>query len=307
MFDIIGDIHGYADELKVLLHKLGYSEINGVYRHSSRKVIFVGDFIDRGPKIREVLSIVKAMVDKGSAHAVMGNHEYNAICFHFENKNGGHYRSHSIKNILQHYETLIQFKSHQDEYNDYIRWFLTLPLFYENEDFRVVHACWDENEIGLLQSKLINNCLTEDLLGESIDKNSELYKAVEVVLKGKELILPNGETFEDADGFKRREIRIKWWQNPKGRTYKDLSIQLEGNIPDIKIDSMPNGNTYYEGNEKPVFFGHYWLRGTPDPITDNVACLDYSVARGGELVAYRYSREQIKKKNYIYEIKRGVD
>jgi hypothetical protein len=300
MFDLIGDIHGHADELKLLLCKLGYKDVDGVYKHPERKVIFVGDFIDRGPKIPEVLSIVKAMVDNDAAIAVMGNHEYNAICFHYERAIGGHYRSHSIKHILQHCETLSQFKSKQDEYNEYIQWFLTLPLFYENEDFRVVHACWDENEIEFLQSKLTNNCLTEDLLAESVDKKSELYNAIEVVLKGKELSLPNGETFKDADGFERREIRIKWWINPKGRTYKDLSIQLENNIPDINVDSMPNGNTYYGTNEKPVFFGHYWLRGTPEPIFNNVACLDYSVAKGGDLVAYRYDKGVLLKRNYRY-------
>lgn len=74
-FDIIGDIHGYALELVRLLKKLGYVYDNGFYEHPEpdRKAIFVGDFIDRGPKIRETLSIVKAMVDNGTAKAVMGN------------------------------------------------------------------------------------------------------------------------------------------------------------------------------------------------------------------------------------------
>lgn len=56
-YDIIGDIHGHADELIRLLDKLGYKKSNGYYRHpvTERKAIFVGDFIDRGPKIRETL------------------------------------------------------------------------------------------------------------------------------------------------------------------------------------------------------------------------------------------------------------
>ena len=58
-FDLIGDIHGYADELVQLLETLGYKKVNGVYRHPDRKVIFLGDFIDRGPKIRQVLEIVR--------------------------------------------------------------------------------------------------------------------------------------------------------------------------------------------------------------------------------------------------------
>jgi hypothetical protein len=39
--------------------------------------------------------------------------------------------------------------------------------------------------------------------------------------------------------------------------------------------------------------GHYWLSGKPEPLADNIACLDYSVARpGGKLVAYRWNGEQ---------------
>lgn len=48
MFDLIGDIHGYAAHLEALLRKLGYVNRHGVWSHSERKVIFLGDFIDRG-------------------------------------------------------------------------------------------------------------------------------------------------------------------------------------------------------------------------------------------------------------------
>lgn len=43
----------------------------------------------------------------------------------------------------------------------------------------------------------------------------------------------------------------------------------------------------------PVFVGHYWLMGTPTPLADNVACTDYSVAKGGKLVAYRWDGESV--------------
>ena len=48
MYDLIGDVHGHDDELVGLLTALGYQEVRGVYRHHERKVIFLGDFIDRG-------------------------------------------------------------------------------------------------------------------------------------------------------------------------------------------------------------------------------------------------------------------
>jgi len=55
VYDIIGDIHGYADELTELLERLGYDRRRGHYSHPDRKAVFVGDFIDRGPQILEVL------------------------------------------------------------------------------------------------------------------------------------------------------------------------------------------------------------------------------------------------------------
>ncbi len=78
-YDIIGDIHGHATELKRLLDTLGYVRRGKGYRHPDRKVVFVGDFVDRGPAIREAISIARATVDAGDGFAVMGNHEYNAI------------------------------------------------------------------------------------------------------------------------------------------------------------------------------------------------------------------------------------
>ena len=102
MLDLIGDIHGHADKLTLLLEKLGYRNNNSVFFQPTRKVIFVGDYIDRGPQIKRTLEIVKGMVDNGSAIALMGNHEYNALCFHFQATEGGHLRKHSIKNIIHH-------------------------------------------------------------------------------------------------------------------------------------------------------------------------------------------------------------
>jgi len=78
-YDIIGDIHGCALTLERLLEQMGYIKRQGVYEHPSRTVIFVGDIIDRGPRIREALHLVRDMVDRGSALIVMGNHEYNAL------------------------------------------------------------------------------------------------------------------------------------------------------------------------------------------------------------------------------------
>ena len=101
-YDIIGDIHGHAGSLATLLDTLGYTLVDGVRRHPTRKAIFLGDFIDRGPQQRGVIRIVRPMIDSGTALAVMGNHEFNAICYATPRPGGGFLREHNAKNYQQH-------------------------------------------------------------------------------------------------------------------------------------------------------------------------------------------------------------
>ena len=294
MIDLIGDIHGHADELETLLRKLGYQPSGAGFRHEQRKVLFIGDYIDRGPKIKRSLEIVKAMSDSGNAVALMGNHEYNAICFHTPKKEGGYLRPHLIKNIMQHYETLRQFQGQQEEYEGYIEWFKTLPLFYETDDFRAVHACWDHDNIAYLRERLPNAQLNnEALIRESADKSTRLYRVIEETLKGKEMKMPDGLFFHDKDGNKRSDIRIKWWDNPAESTYKTISVIPLENLPAEPIaGEIVQDSSFYGADEKNVFFGHYWLKGNPSLYRDNVCCLDYSVAKGGSLVAYCFDGEK---------------
>ena len=103
-YDLIGDIHGHSEPLVELLEKLDYRLDDGVYRHPERKVIFLGDFIDRGPNQRGVLDIVRPMIDEGAALSVMGNHEFNAIAYFTEDPDvrGRYLRNHSERNSHRH-------------------------------------------------------------------------------------------------------------------------------------------------------------------------------------------------------------
>ena len=79
-FDIIGDVHGCFDELFELIKKLGYviHNMDTTYKVShpqNRKIILVGDLVDRGPKIPEVLKLVIDMVELNIAYCVKGNHD----------------------------------------------------------------------------------------------------------------------------------------------------------------------------------------------------------------------------------------
>ena len=84
-FDIIGDIHGCFDELVELFRELGYkisTQPDGgtiVEPPQGRKAVFVGDFVDRGPKVPEVLRLVMGMQKSGVALCIPGNHDVKLI------------------------------------------------------------------------------------------------------------------------------------------------------------------------------------------------------------------------------------
>lgn len=88
-FDVVGDVHGCADELEALLARLGYARGGalggapgdagpdpGAYRHpAGRTLVFLGDLVDRGPRTPDVLRVAMASVAAGAALAVPGNHD----------------------------------------------------------------------------------------------------------------------------------------------------------------------------------------------------------------------------------------
>ncbi|MEJ2123941.1 MAG: metallophosphoesterase, partial [Alphaproteobacteria bacterium] len=182
-----------------------------------------------------------------------------------------------------------------------IDWFKTLPLWLDLEGLRVVHACWDSVQINRIMQNYGNDALlTDELLHAAARRSSWQFRAVEILLKGKEISLPKGTYFYDKNGIRRHDIRMRWWAS--GNTYKDLCLGSERahtNIPDDPV--LGDHLVEYGREEKPVFLGHYWMDGEPVPLAENVACLDYSVANpGGKLVAYRWNGEQkINPDNFV--------
>lgn len=279
--DLIGDIHGHADELVLLLEKLGYYRGDtGTYQYpkNARRAVFVGDLIDRGPKIRETLMIVKSMVDNGTGFCIRGNHEDNAIKFWTQQNNGQYGRKHTIKNIIQHYATVKAFQNRDDEWDMYLNWFRSLPYFIDFKDVRVIHASWHD------ALKLPDFDVSQD------------NHVQHVIMHGEELKLPEGSSFTDKDGNVRHSGRTQWWLNPQGLTYRDYLETYAQDIPGLDVpipaEVVAKLGSGYASTEKPIFFGHYWLRGEPRIQAPNVCCLDYSVAKGGNLVAYRFDGEK---------------
>lgn len=291
-FDFIGDIHGHGDELIELLEKLGYENTSGFYKHETRKAFFCGDFIDRGPQIKEVLQLVKGMTDNGSAYTVIGNHEYNAICYHTF-VNGQPLRPHSPHNNKQHRKTLEALS--KNELKEYINWFKSLPIYYDNGNFRIVHAQWEESKINQLVNWNISDFSSDQFLIDSANKSSAEYSIVDCLLKGKEVRIPE-VYFTDKDGKRRDAYRIKWW--------KQGIIPCKEALFEFPQDNDRLMNAPIEVIKKgvPVFFGHYWLKeDKPVILSANACCLDYSVAKGGVLAAYRWNGEsELNSENFYW-------
>jgi hypothetical protein len=296
-YDLIGDVHGCAHSLTRLLGQLGYSQHGDVWRHPRRQVIFLGDIIDRGPGIREALHLVHDMVEAGQAHCIMGNHEFNALGWYTPappESGKAFVREHTPRYEMLLQQTFEQFEQYPEEWESFREWFMQLPLFLENDRFRVVHACWDSAVIARLRERLNEGRVDEEFLCDAAFAEGFAAKSLDRLLRGTDMPLPGGLTLTSAEGFTRSFFRTKFWEeNPE--TYGDIVFQPDG-LPEkaarLPLSDSQKSRLFLYGPDNPLLFvGHYWRSGTPAPIRPNLACLDYSAVNYGKLVAYRLDQE----------------
>lgn len=176
-FDIIGDIHGCYDELTSLLEKLGYEPIDAgeagieprqsevvapVYRHSQgRRLIFLGDLVDRGPASHKVLALVMNTVDAGHGFCVPGNHDIKLL----KKLRGKKVRiTHGLAETLEQLEPLSQ------DYKDSAAVFiekLVSHLVLDGGNLVVAHAGLKEAYQGRSSGKVREFCLYGETTGET--------------------------------------------------------------------------------------------------------------------------------------------
>src|SRR5699024_3571896 len=122
---------------------------------------------------------------------------------------------------------------------------------------------------------------------DSSRKNSPTHDAVETLLKGLEAPLPDGMSYLDGDGNPRDHARLKWWKQPEDQTWRTIALVPEAQREQLPDTALPiDVEVGYGDSEPPVFFGHYWMQGTPRLQAKNAVCLDYSIAKpDGRLVA----------------------
>lgn len=297
--DVIGDVHGCYGPLIKLLQRLGYANLNGTWQHSERLAIFVGDLIDRGPQIRETLDLVYRMYQEGRALMVLGNHEYNAVRFRDELLQliSGDVDAKippRLSRLMK--ETILQFSNRPQEWQLYTHWLSGLPLFMEGAGFRVVHACWDPKLIQFYRDHYPETGITEGFIESSKQKGSQESRTVDRLTRGTSMPLPDGMQLEGKDGFIRRVFRTKFWADSP-ETYGDVVFQpdpLPYEVAANKIQEHHQDRLLQYGEDEPlIFFGHYWMKGRPAPLQNNIACLDYSAVNFGRLTAYSFAGEKV--------------
>jgi hypothetical protein len=289
--DIIPDIHGQAEKLRSALQNLGWRRNGTTWLHPEpdRQIVFLGDFVDRGPENGAVIRIVRELMDAGRAQAIMGNHELNALHFHTTDpETGAPLRPHDTDNLVQHESFLKEYPLGASRTKDVLDWMKGLPLFIETDEFRAVHAAWIQPAIDKLMEQTGTGVLSQDQLIRAAQKSDELYGLVEALAKGPEARLPHPHSFVDKGKKVRRHVRVKWW-NGDAQNWRQVAMSVPdiNQIPDAPLPENLFATIYPVG-DKPVFFGHYWMSGEPKLQSANALCLDYSAGTDGPLVTYTH-------------------
>jgi hypothetical protein len=291
---IIGDIHGEIDALERLLARLGH----GPGQRADRKLVFVGDFIDRGPDSVAVVQRVADLVDQGQAVAVAGNHELNVLLGHEKEGNGwylGH-RDHAQVEGLPAFP--FPSRSATASEREFVRTFLeTLPLVREREDLRVVHAAWRPGAL--------------DSLPDSGDL-AALSDAAEAAARQRLASIKPLADREREEFARLKDLNTKPTRYLANVAHEDRELQsgnpvkliTSGSEVPIKPDEEPlfqggkwrfvrRHSWWLEPVDRHTVVGHYWRR-RADPIpgkddrwkgipafawSGQVFCVDYSVGK----------------------------
>ena len=166
--DIIGDIHGCFEELLELLDVLGYKNKGSQWVHpDKRKLVFIGDLMDRGPSSLKVIELVYQLVTKDKiAKYIPGNH-CDKLYRYFLGNNVK--IQHGLETTVEEYEALNK-KEQVAIRNKMIRLYEQAPLYLEIPEVNVViaHAGIKESLIGRYDKKVKTFVLYGDITGEKL-------------------------------------------------------------------------------------------------------------------------------------------
>ena len=236
-FDIIGDVHGCADELETLLDKLGYAvSWNGkevsVTPPEGRRAIFVGDLVDRGPRSPDALRIAKHMTDSGTGMVVVGNHD-DKLKRHLDGRNVK--VSHGLA------ETIEQFAQEPPEFAAEMRqWLDGLISHYVLDGGKLVvaHAGLKEEMQGRASGAVRSFCMYGETTGEIDEFGLPVRWDWAADYKGKAKVVYGHTPVVEAN-----------WVN--GTLCIDTGCVFGGKLtalryPELDLVEVPAERTYYE-------------------------------------------------------------
>lgn len=288
--DIIGDVHGKRTALTDLLTRLGYENLSGVWRHpAGRKAVFVGDLVDRGPYVSEVLALVKAMADAGEAQVLLGNHEYGLLAWYTQNADGSFRRKHHKRYLTYMGPSIALFDHFPEEHAVYLDWFKRLPLALELGGARFVHAYWDEKTVA----KITPGASLHDLGWSEPHFSGSKKDMADLLTKGPELHLPEGLLVRDHQGNTHAQARINWWLS---ETAHDLRALIKPDTPELAGIAVPEKARNYpppRPTDPPTFFGHFGFHECPGLLGPNFTSVDFTGPHGASIGAYRWDGEGI--------------
>ena len=271
--DLIGDIHGEWGALQKLLQLLGYS---GTGDHpEGRRLLFLGDLVDRGPDSFRVFQFVDALVRENRGFCILGNHELNLLLG--KSREGNEWFYGEVQELHEG-GVIPQVLLGEAKRAWMLERLGTLPLALERADLRAVHACWEPSAVARLRD-FEGNALQAFRAGrapvmEAIRQAEVTLDTVEADILRQNVnpvtVLTSGmEERTDkpfwAGGKRRKVHRVKWWER-----YADDATVVFGH--------------YWRAlsqDDRPVKRGPYLFSGV-DPTAPlgprrNAWCIDYSV------------------------------
>lgn len=294
--DIVGDIHGELHALQDLLRHLGYDDSG---RHpQARTLVFVGDFVDRGPNSPGVVDLVQRLVEGGNACAIAGNHEINLLR-HDPKDGAGWFFDERLHSDLHKYSRFARATNTLQRAR--IETFLnSLPLGLERDDLRVIHAAWHAPDIDKARAMALGSARAEyDRWEQQAAQAAFELRIAERMTEEKNLWPHSLE-----DGERRPPFLQAHCDNELNKALinplKVLTCGLERQTAEPFfagnkwrfVERMPWWNHYADAT--PVVIGHYWRSTLADNSTHeglfsklapyawhgqhgNVFCVDYSV------------------------------
>jgi hypothetical protein len=245
------------------------------------------------------------MVDNGNGLAILGNHELNALILNLKDKNGVPVIQSPRKGLLSVFKSHREFSLKEEEWQDYLTWMRNLPLFLELDNLRIVHACWSNEAINFLKENLTSGKLKRKVVKNLYKKpNDQISKYIWLITKGVYFTLPYDLRIRNNRGISPQSFRTRWWEDPRTKTFKQVSFESKYEMPDYTIPEQILPEYYiYDSNEPPLFFGHYCRQNGPFIIQPNICCIDSCVANHKILTAYRWDGESVLTEDKIVQVK----